>query len=117
MPTVNPRLLALETTKEIQAEVFGARPSDVREMIRRRLEVRRWPERFCATSSARRMKKQVPVPRYLAQYDRNYFICALAVRTCMWQNPIISEALSYLWAGKDRCHSYWILESFRPSRG
>jgi hypothetical protein len=35
------------------AEVFGARPSDVEEMIRLRLEERgwseegRWPEKFC----------------------------------------------------------------------
>jgi len=37
-PVVNPRLLALETAKEILAEVFGARPSDVEEMARRTLK-------------------------------------------------------------------------------
>jgi len=34
-PVVNPRLLALETAKEILAEVFGARPSDVEEIMQR----------------------------------------------------------------------------------
>jgi len=33
-PVVNPRRQELETAKEILAEVFGARPSDVEEMIR-----------------------------------------------------------------------------------
>jgi hypothetical protein len=37
-PAVNPRRQELETAKEILAEVFGARPSDVEEMIRLRLE-------------------------------------------------------------------------------
>jgi hypothetical protein len=54
VPGVNPRRQELETAKEILAEVFGARPSDVEEMIRLRLEERswgedgRWAERFCA---------------------------------------------------------------------
>ena len=39
-PVVNPRRQELETAKEILAEVFGARPSDVEEMIQRRLEER-----------------------------------------------------------------------------
>jgi hypothetical protein len=53
MPPVNTRRQELETAKEILAEVFSARPSDVDEMIRLRLEERswseeeRWPERFC----------------------------------------------------------------------
>jgi hypothetical protein len=38
--------MELETAKEILAEVFGARPSDVEEMIQARLEERRWPQRF-----------------------------------------------------------------------
>jgi hypothetical protein len=37
---INPRLQELETAKEILAEVFGARTSDVEEMIRLRLEER-----------------------------------------------------------------------------
>jgi hypothetical protein len=37
-PVVNPRRQELETAKEILAEVFGAQPSDVEEMIRLRLE-------------------------------------------------------------------------------
>jgi hypothetical protein len=53
MPTANPRRQELETAKEILAEVFRARPSDVEEMIRLRLEERswseegQWPEIFC----------------------------------------------------------------------
>jgi len=53
MPAVDPRRLELETAKEILAEVFGARPSDVEEMIRLRLEEwgwgeeRLWPGKFC----------------------------------------------------------------------
>jgi len=39
-PAVNPRRQELETAKEILAEVFGTRPSDVEEMIRLRLEER-----------------------------------------------------------------------------
>jgi hypothetical protein len=52
-PAVNPRRQELETAKEILAEVFDARPSDVEDMILARLEERswseegRWPERFC----------------------------------------------------------------------
>jgi len=55
------RLLELETAKEILKEVFHARPSDVEDMIQRRLEdesrnaVRSWqeenelwPQEFCA---------------------------------------------------------------------
>ena len=57
----NIRLLELETAKQILEEVFHARPSDVEDMIRRRLEegsrnVGRswqeenglWPQEFCA---------------------------------------------------------------------
>jgi hypothetical protein len=38
------KALELETAKEILAEVFGARPADVEEMIHRRLEERSWME-------------------------------------------------------------------------
>jgi hypothetical protein len=37
-PTVNPRILELQTAKEILAEIFHARPSYVEEIIERRLE-------------------------------------------------------------------------------
>ena len=42
--TINPRLIELETAKEILKEVFHARPSDVDDMIRRRLEEKSWNE-------------------------------------------------------------------------
>jgi hypothetical protein len=38
------RAQELETAKEILAEVFGARPGEVEEMIRSRLEEKGWPE-------------------------------------------------------------------------
>jgi hypothetical protein len=50
------RAMELETAKEILAEVFHARPGEVEEMIRSRLEERsrpeereegRWPATFC----------------------------------------------------------------------
>jgi hypothetical protein len=55
---VNPRLLELETAKQILEEVFHARPSDVEDMIQRRLEENnlrsdirseeaQWPQEFC----------------------------------------------------------------------
>jgi len=47
-PVVNPRLLALETAKEILAEVFGARPSDVEEMILAWLEERSRSGKGCS---------------------------------------------------------------------
>ena len=37
-----PRLLELETAKEVIAEIFHARPSDVEMMIQRRLEEKTW---------------------------------------------------------------------------
>jgi hypothetical protein len=51
----NPKVLELQTAKEILAEVFHARPGEVEEMIQRRLEEsgpegheeRRWPATFC----------------------------------------------------------------------
>jgi hypothetical protein len=43
-PMVSPKVLELETAKEILAEVFHARPADVEEMIQRRLEERNWQE-------------------------------------------------------------------------
>jgi hypothetical protein len=36
--------MELETAKEILAEVFGARPGEVEEMIQMRMEERCWPE-------------------------------------------------------------------------
>jgi hypothetical protein len=55
---INPRLLELETAKQILEEVFHARPSDVEDMIQRRLEENnlsrdirsedaQWPQEFC----------------------------------------------------------------------
>jgi len=49
---VSIRAMELETAKEILAEVFHARPGEVEEMIRSRLEeggceVGRWPATFC----------------------------------------------------------------------
>jgi hypothetical protein len=41
---VNPRLMELETAKEILAEVFHARPGEVEDMIQRKLEERSWAE-------------------------------------------------------------------------
>jgi hypothetical protein len=39
---VSGKAMELETAKEILAEVFGARPGEVEEMIRRRLEEKSW---------------------------------------------------------------------------
>ena len=41
---VNPRLQELQTAKEILAEIFNARPGEVEEMIRNRMEERSWRE-------------------------------------------------------------------------
>jgi len=46
------KVLELQTAKEILAEVFHARPGEVEEMLRSRLEeggreVGRWPATFC----------------------------------------------------------------------
>lgn len=38
------KVLELQTAKEILAEIFGARPGEVEEMIQRRLEERSWPK-------------------------------------------------------------------------
>jgi hypothetical protein len=59
--TADLRLLELETAKQILEEVFHARPTDVEDMIRRRLEEESrnpkmswqeedglWPQEFCA---------------------------------------------------------------------
>jgi hypothetical protein len=43
-PVINPKVLELQTAKEILAEVFHARPGEVEEMIQMRLEERSWPE-------------------------------------------------------------------------
>ena len=40
----NPKLMELETAKEILAEIFLIRPADVEEMIQRRLEERSLPD-------------------------------------------------------------------------
>ena len=42
---VSGKAMELETAKEILAEVFGARPGEVEEMIQRRLEERSWLEK------------------------------------------------------------------------
>jgi hypothetical protein len=39
---VNPKVLELQTAKEILAEVFHARPGEVEEMIQRRLGEMSW---------------------------------------------------------------------------
>jgi hypothetical protein len=39
---INPRLLELETAKEILEEVFHARPSDMEDMIDKRLDEKSW---------------------------------------------------------------------------
>jgi hypothetical protein len=39
---VNPKLLELQTAKQILEEIFHARPSDVDEMIQMRLEEKNW---------------------------------------------------------------------------
>ena len=41
-PMVNPRLMELQTDKQILEEIFHARPSDVDEMIQIRLEEKNW---------------------------------------------------------------------------
>jgi hypothetical protein len=55
-PVASIRAMELETAKEILAEVFHARPGEVEEMIKSRLEERsgpeereegRWPATFC----------------------------------------------------------------------
>jgi hypothetical protein len=43
-PMVSIRAMELETAKEILAEVFHARPGEVEEMIKSRLEERCWQE-------------------------------------------------------------------------
>ena len=43
-PMVSIRAMELETAKEILAEVFHARPGEVEEMIKSRLEERSWLE-------------------------------------------------------------------------
>jgi hypothetical protein len=43
-PTVNPRILELETAKQILEEIFHTRLSDVDEMIQMRLEEKNWSE-------------------------------------------------------------------------
>jgi hypothetical protein len=39
---VNPRIMELQTAKEILGEIFHARPGEVEEMIQNRLEERSW---------------------------------------------------------------------------
>jgi len=47
---VNPRLLELQTAKEILAEIFHARPGDVEEMIQIRLALPPATKSFLASS-------------------------------------------------------------------
>ncbi len=54
--TVNTRILELETAKQILEEIFHARPSDVDEMIRMRLEEKNW-------SKESWQKEEEPWPR------------------------------------------------------
>jgi len=53
---VNPRLLELQMAKQILEEIFHARPSDVDEMIRMRLEEKNW-------SKESWQKEEEPWPR------------------------------------------------------
>jgi hypothetical protein len=47
MPEVNPNVLQLQAAKEILAEVFGIRTSEVDEMLRQRHEENtEWPQEF-----------------------------------------------------------------------
>jgi hypothetical protein len=60
---VNPKLIELETAKQIIEEIFHARPSDVEDMIQKRIEEKSWraesrqeeeelwPKEFCLVSS------------------------------------------------------------------
>ena len=41
---VNPRILELETAKQIPEEIFHAKPSNVEEMIQMRLEEKNWKQ-------------------------------------------------------------------------
>jgi hypothetical protein len=41
---INPKLMELETAKEILEEIFHVRSSDVDDMIQRRLEEKGWSE-------------------------------------------------------------------------
>jgi hypothetical protein len=43
-PVINPKVLELQTAKEILTEVFHARPGEVEEMIQMRLAERSWDE-------------------------------------------------------------------------
>ena len=52
----NPRLMELQTAKQILEEVFHARPSDVEEMIKMRLEEKNW-------SSESWQEEEEPWPR------------------------------------------------------
>jgi hypothetical protein len=42
---VNPKLLELQTAKQILEEIFHARPSEVEEMIQMRLDEKNWARR------------------------------------------------------------------------
>ena len=52
---VNPRILELQTAKQILEEIFHARPSDVEEMIQMRLEEKNWRKE-------RRQEEEEPWP-------------------------------------------------------
>lgn len=47
MPGINPKVLQLQAAKEILAEVFGIRTSEVEEMLKQRYEEKmEWPQEF-----------------------------------------------------------------------
>jgi hypothetical protein len=48
-PIINPKLMELETAKEILAEIFHTRPSDIEDMIQSRL----LEERSCSADQTR----------------------------------------------------------------
>lgn len=47
----NPRFLELQEAKEIVAEIFQARPSDIEDMIKRRLHESSWAVKQMPTSA------------------------------------------------------------------
>lgn len=48
MPGINPKVLQLQAAKEILAEVFSIRTSEVDEMLKQRDEEKmEWPREFC----------------------------------------------------------------------
>ena len=64
---VNPRLLELQTVKQILEEVFHARPSDVEDMIQRRLEEKSWREESWQVRKGYGRRSSVRVNRVRAE--------------------------------------------------